>query len=274
VGYGEGGVLTEAVRQRPYSAVLLDEVEKAHADVMNIFYQVFDRGFMRDGEGREIDFRNTVILMTSNLGSEELLALMDTQRQAVEQAFSQATEAAYTEVDVETAAQAGGEEILNHETEVESDLTEYLPDPLTLQDLVEEIKPALLSSFAPALLGRMQIVPYLPLDGEALQGIVAQKLSAIADRLATAHGIEFRYHPKVTEQIAARCINHDAGARFINTLISQQLMPSISQQLLQSILDEDKPAIVSLEYGDDGELSCLFLDRVESDEIPMREARA
>ena len=70
VGYGEGGVLTEAVRQRPYSVVLLDEVEKAHKDVMNLFYQVFDKGFMRDGEGREIDFKNTIIMLTSNLGSD------------------------------------------------------------------------------------------------------------------------------------------------------------------------------------------------------------
>jgi len=71
VGYGEGGVLTEAVRQRPYSVVLLDEVEKAHVDVLNLFYQVFDKGFMRDGEGREIDFKNTIIIMTSNIGSAE-----------------------------------------------------------------------------------------------------------------------------------------------------------------------------------------------------------
>ncbi|SAK82072.1 protease associated ATPase ClpB [Caballeronia hypogeia] len=72
VGYGRGGVLTEAVRQRPYSVVLLDEVEKAHRDVLDMFYQVFDRGSMRDGEGREIDFRNCVILMTANLGSEQI----------------------------------------------------------------------------------------------------------------------------------------------------------------------------------------------------------
>ncbi|WP_322022503.1 type VI secretion system ATPase TssH [Burkholderia sp. BCC1977] len=72
VGYGRGGVLTEAVRQRPYSVVLLDEVEKAHRDVLDIFYQVFDRGTMRDGEGREIDFRNCVIVMTSNLGSAQI----------------------------------------------------------------------------------------------------------------------------------------------------------------------------------------------------------
>jgi type VI secretion system protein VasG len=75
VGYGEGGILTEAVRQKPYSIVILDEVEKAHLEVMNIFYQVFDKGFMRDGEGREINFRNTLIIMTSNLASETIIDL-------------------------------------------------------------------------------------------------------------------------------------------------------------------------------------------------------
>ncbi|GMQ82696.1 MAG: type VI secretion system ATPase TssH [Rhodothermia bacterium] len=70
VGYGEGGILTEAVRRQPYSVLLLDEVEKAHLDVMNLFYQVFDKGFMRDGEGREIDFKNTIIIMTSNLATD------------------------------------------------------------------------------------------------------------------------------------------------------------------------------------------------------------
>lgn len=72
VGFGEGGVLTEAVRQRPYSVVLLDEVEKADPEVLNLFYQIFDKGLANDGEGREIDFRNTLILMTSNLGSERI----------------------------------------------------------------------------------------------------------------------------------------------------------------------------------------------------------
>ena len=75
VGYGEGGVLTEAVRRRPYSVVLLDEVEKAHPDVHEIFFQVFDKGFMEDGEGRLIDFKNTLILLTSNVGSEEIMNL-------------------------------------------------------------------------------------------------------------------------------------------------------------------------------------------------------
>jgi len=73
VGYGEGGVLTEAVRRKPYSVVLLDEVEKAHPDVHEVFFQVFDKGVMEDGEGRVIDFKNTLILLTSNAGSDMIM---------------------------------------------------------------------------------------------------------------------------------------------------------------------------------------------------------
>ena len=75
VGYGEGGVLTEAIRRKPHSVVLLDEMEKAHPGVQDIFYQVFDKGMLRDGEGRDIDFKNTVILMTSNAGTDAIMKL-------------------------------------------------------------------------------------------------------------------------------------------------------------------------------------------------------
>ena len=75
VGYGEGGVLTEAVRRKPYSVVLLDEVEKAHPDVLELFFQVFDKGMMEDGEGREINFKNTIIILTSNAGTDTLMKL-------------------------------------------------------------------------------------------------------------------------------------------------------------------------------------------------------
>ena len=75
VGYGEGGVLTEAVRRKPYSVILLDEMEKAHPGVQDVFYQVFDKGNMKDGEGRDIDFKNTVILMTTNAGTDLIKSL-------------------------------------------------------------------------------------------------------------------------------------------------------------------------------------------------------
>jgi type VI secretion system protein VasG len=77
VGYGKGGVLTEAVRRKPYSVILLDEVEKAHPDVHEIFFQVFDKGMMDDSEGRRIDFKNCLILLTSNVGSEVIMRMTD-----------------------------------------------------------------------------------------------------------------------------------------------------------------------------------------------------
>ena len=90
VGYGEGGVLTEAVRQRPYSVVLLDEVEKADPDVMNLFYQVFDKGVLSDGEGREVDFKDTVIFMTSNLATDVIMdACLDGKRPDAEDLTAQ-----------------------------------------------------------------------------------------------------------------------------------------------------------------------------------------
>ncbi|KQO09376.1 type VI secretion system ATPase TssH [Sphingomonas sp. Leaf242] len=84
VGYGQGGVLTEAVRRRPYSVVLLDEVEKAHPDVHEMFFQVFDKGFMNDSEGRHIDFRNTVILLTSNVGTDLIMSLTEDEEMVPE----------------------------------------------------------------------------------------------------------------------------------------------------------------------------------------------
>ena len=84
VGYGQGGVLTEAVRRRPYSVVLLDEIEKAHPDVHEMFFQVFDKGFMNDAEGRRIDFRNTIILLTSNVGTDLIMSLTDDEETAPE----------------------------------------------------------------------------------------------------------------------------------------------------------------------------------------------
>jgi type VI secretion system protein VasG len=84
VGYGEGGVLTEAVRRRPYSVVLLDEVEKAHPDVMELFFQVFDKGLLEDGEGRSIDFKNTIIILTSNVGSDTIMQLCEDPETAPE----------------------------------------------------------------------------------------------------------------------------------------------------------------------------------------------
>ncbi|WP_283149509.1 type VI secretion system ATPase TssH [Silvimonas soli] len=203
VGYGQGGVLTEAVRQRPYSIVLLDEVEKAHRDVLNLFYQVFDRGFMRDGEGREIDFRNTVILMTSNLGSAELMALHDIN------------------ADCELAAAH------------------------------EAIRPLLVEHFQPALLARFQTVIYRPLDITAIRTIVQMKLTKVAQRMAQHYRSALSFDESLSDFIAQSCLLPDTGARNIDHLLNQQILPVVSQSLLQwQVANGAAPAEVLMHWGE------------------------
>jgi type VI secretion system protein VasG len=187
VGYGQGGILTEAVRKRPYSVVLLDEVEKAHRDVLNLFYQVFDRGFMRDGEGREIDFRNTLILMTSNLGSDELMALFD-----------------------------------------------EIPDA-NLATQHELLRPIIREHFQPALLARFQTVIYTPLADIALRKIVEIKLNKVALRLQKHYKIQFNVGKQLYDQLVSACLLPDTGARNIDSILNQQILPVISNLLLQRV---------------------------------------
>src|SRR5579864_8056192 len=153
VGYGEGGVLTEAVRRRPYSVVLLDEVEKAHPDVLELFYQVFDKGNMEDGEGREIDFKNTIIILTTNAGTDTMAKLC---------------------ADPETA-----------------------PGP---DGLVKALKPELNKIFKPAFLGRMVLIPYMPIRDENMKQIIRLKLGKIQRRIQENHKIDLSYDPSLVDE--------------------------------------------------------------------------
>ncbi|WP_192072754.1 type VI secretion system ATPase TssH [Pantoea agglomerans] len=203
VGYGQGGILTEAVRKRPYSVVLLDEVEKAHRDVMNLFYQVFDRGFMRDGEGREIDFRNTVILMTSNLGSDHIMQLLDEQPDATE------------------------------------------------ADLHELLRPILRDHFQPALLARFQTVIYRPLAEATMRTIVEMKLSQVSKRLHRHYGLTTQIDESLYDALTAACLLPDTGARNVDSLLNQQILPVLSQQLLTHMAAKQKPHSLTLGWSDE-----------------------
>lgn len=210
VGYGQGGILTEAVRKRPYSIVLLDEVEKAHRDVMNLFYQVFDRGFMRDGEGREIDFRNTVILMTSNLGSDPLMQLLEENPEASE------------------------------------------------SDLHERLHPILRDHFQPALLARFQTVIYRPLAQAAMRTIVEMKLAQVSQRLQRHYGLTTDIDENLYDALTAACLLPDTGARNVDSLLNQQILPVLSQQLLAHIAAHSKPRTLTLSWDDEEGIGLAF----------------
>jgi type VI secretion system protein VasG len=185
VGYGEGGVLTEAVRRRPYSVVLLDEVEKAHPDVMELFFQVFDKGLLEDGEGRQIDFKNTVIILTSNLGTDLIMKVC---------------------ADEET-----------------------MPDPVMLGEM---LRPPLLEHFKPAFLGRLKVVPYFPIRDQNLRLIVKLKLDRVVRRMAANRNVSFTYDDDVIQAIAGRCTEVDSGARNIDNIMTNTLLPEVSNEIL------------------------------------------
>jgi type VI secretion system protein VasG len=205
VGYGEGGVLTEAVRRRPYSVVLLDEVEKAHPDVLELFYQVFDKGKMEDGEGREIDFKNTIILLTTNACTDTLAKLT---------------------ADPETA-----------------------PGP---EALVKAIKPELNKIFKPAFLGRMILIPYFPLRDDTMKQIVILKLKKIQRRIRENHKIELTYDPSLIDEVARRCTEVESGARNVDNILTNTLLPDISRQLLSRMAERGKLQSINVGVGSDG----------------------
>jgi type VI secretion system protein VasG len=185
VGYGEGGVLTEAVRRRPYSVVLLDEVEKAHPDVIELFYQVFDKGMLEDGEGRRIDFKNTLILLTSNLGTDLIMKVC---------------------ADEETA-----------------------PGAASLQEM---LRPELVKHFKPAFLGRLIVVPYFPITDRNMRLIVKLKLDRIGRRMQENRNVAFSYDESVIESVAKRCTEVDSGARNVDHILTNTLLPELSQEIL------------------------------------------
>jgi type VI secretion system protein VasG len=208
VGYGEGGVLTEAVRRRPYSVVLLDEVEKAHPDVLELFFQVFDKGQMEDGEGREIDFKNTIIILTSNAATDSIMKL--------------------------TA------------------------DPETMpsqQGLVKAIKPELDKVFKPAFLGRLVIIPYFPIRDESLKRIIVLKLAKIQRRLQESHRVVLTYDAALVDEVARRCTEVESGARNVDNILTNTMLPEISTQILSKIAEGLKPDAVHVGVGGNGEFS-------------------
>ncbi len=205
VGYGEGGVLTEAVRRKPYSVVLLDEVEKAHPDVLELFFQVFDKGMMEDGEGREIDFKNNIIILTSNAGTETLMKLT---------------------ADPET-----------------------MPSP---EGLVKALKPELNKIFKPAFLGRMVIIPYFPIRDEALKQIVRLKVAKIQRRLMETHKIALTFDEALIEEVAKRCTEVESGARNVDNILTNTMLPEISRQILGRMAERQTFAPINVSVGPDG----------------------
>ena len=218
VGYGEGGVLTEAVRRKPYSVVLLDEVEKAHPDVLEMFFQVFDKGLMDDAEGREIDFRNTVIILTSNAGSQHIMQACFQQDEELGGAVMKSAEA--------------------------------LPDADTL---AEVLRPTLYKTFKPAFVGRTKVVPYYPLNDDVLADVIKLKLDRIAARVKANHQAELAYDDALIDTVLARCTEVDTGARAVDHILNGALLPEVADSVLARMAEGRPIQKIKVSAGKDGQ---------------------
>ena len=210
VGYGEGGVLTEAVRRRPYSVVLLDEMEKAHKDVHELFFQVFDKGWMEDGEGRVINFKNTLILITTNVGTDLIMSMCKDP--------------------------------------------ELMPDP---EGITRALREPLLKVFPPALLGRLVVIPYYPLNDTIIASIARLQLGRIARRIRENHKVPFIYDEAVVKLIVSRCTEVESGARVIDTILTNTMLPRISQEFLERMVAGREVGCVRVGVADDDFSYCF-----------------
>ncbi len=213
-GFGEGGVLTEAVRRRPYSVVLLDEIEKAHQNVIQLFFQVFDKGRLDDSTGRSVDFRNTIIIMTTNAGTELITNMCaDPELMPLPEALAQA---------------------------VRKPLLEFSDGKMDSP------------KFTPAFLGRVNVVPFYPLSDEVLRKIVDLQLGRVKKRLAENRGIAVTFDSSVGDLIASRCTEVQSGARVVEGILTQTLLPELSRGLLEKIADGrtmEKVAVTTADKG-------------------------
>jgi type VI secretion system protein VasG len=216
VGYGKGGVLTEAVRRNPYSVVLLDEIEKAHPDVMELFYQVFDKGTLEDGEGAIIDFKNTLILLTSNVGTEIIMRA---------------------------------------------------PPEWDVEQLQEALRPELLRYFQAGFLGRLIVVPYYALGDEEIYEIVKLKLAKVQQRFVENHHAKFSYDDNLVTAIANRCTEVDSGARNIDHILTDTILPTLAIEILKRIANGQSFTAVHLGCDEEGNLHYDFKVETTEDEI-------
>ena len=169
---------------------MLDEVEKAHKDVHEIFFQVFDKGRMEDGAGRLVNFKNTIIILTTNAGDEEIMDLCTDE--------------------------------------------ENYP---TAELLEKAVRPALMKVFPAALLGRLSVIPYYPLSTKALHSIIDLKLNKVVKRIKENYNAEMVYDEALRNEIVSRCDNIASGARLIDAVINNDLLPDISAEFLRNTME-------------------------------------
>ncbi|WP_165062755.1 MULTISPECIES: ATP-dependent Clp protease ATP-binding subunit [unclassified Adlercreutzia] len=252
VGYDEGGQLTEAVRRHPYSVVLLDEMEKAHPDVFNVLLQVLDDGRLTDGQGRVVNFKNTIIIMTSNVGSQIIR--------------DHANEGAAFDGHNGGSGETMGDMI--------EDIAKMTPEQAAkrMSDFTNKLQDALRSTFRPEFLNRIDdIVTFNELNISTIEPIVDLQLEEVRDRLANRR-ITLDVTPAAMEHLAIDGYDPVFGARPLKRLIQREVVDRIAQKVISGELHDGSHVLVDIDA--EGEYTCLIEGPLSFDANDLRALEA
>lgn len=247
VGHDEGGQLTEAVRRNPYCVVLLDEMEKAHPDVFNILLQVLDDGRLTDGQGRVVNFKNCIIIMTSNVGSQII------REHAAEGR-------AYDE------AQATGGETMGEMAEKMMSMT---PEQAAkrMQEFTNKIQDALSTTFRPEFLNRIDdVITFNELSISAIEPIVDLQLEQVRDRLQARH-ITLDVTPAAMEHLAIDGYDPVYGARPLKRLIQREVVDRIAERVISGELRDRSHVLIDLDA--EGNYACRIEGPMDLDGLNL-----
>ena len=240
VGYDEGGQLTEAVRRRPYSVILLDEVEKAHPDVFNILLQVLDDGRLTDGQGRLVSFKNAIIIMTSNIGSQAIREYesANAQKETMGDVMENVMKG-----DVETAAKS-------------------------LAELSNKINDALRNTFRPEFLNRIdEVITFHALSIANMEPIVELQLNDVRQRLADRR-VTLDVTPAAMDHLSIDGFDPVYGARPCKRLVQREIVDRIAQKIVEGKLPDCSHVLIDIDEATD-EYVCRVEPPLELDAVPV-----
>ena len=239
VGYDEGGQLTEAVRRKPYSVILLDEIEKAHPDVFNVLLQVLDDGRLTDGQGRVVSFKNAVIIMTSNIGSDQIREISEKRKDAA-------------------LDSKGMPKDLSANVKKDKSLADLMNDPESLTtknlaDLAGKMQDALKSTFKPEFLNRIDdIITFDELTLTDIEPIVDLQLNDVRKRLAD-RDIELEVDGEALEHLAIDGYDPVYGARPLKRLVQREIVDKIANEVVAGKLEDKSKVKVFINKNGDYE---------------------
>ena len=236
VGYDEGGQLTEAVRRKPYSVVLLDEIEKAHSDVFNILLQVLDDGRLTDNKGRTVDFKNTILIMTSNVGADIIQSYMD--RLASAQILPEGSEA---NVDSRSELYPRGEDLQDESAET---MRQNI-----LGECRNEVLEILKHTVRPEFLNRIdEVIMFEPLSQTDIREILHMQMADLQNKLSE-NGVTISFTPSFEDYMSTKGYEPAYGARPIKRLMQRELVNLLAKNILEGRVQRDSQIVVDVLDG-------------------------